>query len=224
MNTLKERLQLALAAAGPNKSMAGLSRHAGVSRTAVSLWFSGATQKLDGENLLRAAEYLGVSPQWLATGKGRVQFDENQDHSQGKNAGEAKYVAVPIYSTHGACGFGYMNDSVEIEGQFSMPRTLLDRLGVTAQNAALIHAKGDSMSPYICDGDLVLLNRAETRIQNGLIYAFLDEDEVMIKRVQKGFGSITLTSDNPNKAIHPDRSVPGNAELLVLGKVVWRGG
>jgi transcriptional regulator with XRE-family HTH domain len=49
---------------------AELARRVGVSRGAVSLWLSGATKSIDGENLTRAAAALGVNPHWLASGEG----------------------------------------------------------------------------------------------------------------------------------------------------------
>ncbi len=132
-------------------------------------------------------------------------------------------MPVPIYSSRAACGLGYMNDHVEIEGRFALPKTVLDRNGVLEANAAILHAEGDSMSTYICNGDLVMIDRGVRTIANGQVYAFMMEDEVVIKRVSKGFGLITLTSDNPNKALFPDRTVPPGADVTVLGKVVWRG-
>ena len=149
---------------------------------------------------------------------------EPLDVKHEEETGKTKYVGVPIYSAKAACGLGYMNDHVEIEGTFAMPRHVLERHNVSEANAAIIHAEGDSMSTYICDGDLVLIDRGTRKIANGQVYAFMMEDEVVIKRVSKGFGLITLTSDNPNKAIFPDRTVPPGAEAMVLGKVIWRGG
>lgn len=49
---------------------ADLARRSHVTRGTVSLWMSGATKSIEGENLTRAAEVLAVSPHWLATGEG----------------------------------------------------------------------------------------------------------------------------------------------------------
>lgn len=68
MKNLSERLKYALDEAQINQSE--LARRVGVTRGAVSLWFKGATNSLDGENLLKTAQALGFSASWLATGKG----------------------------------------------------------------------------------------------------------------------------------------------------------
>ena len=70
MKNLSERLKYALDEAQINQSE--LARRVGVTRGAVSLWFKGATNSLDGENLLKTAQALGFSASWLATGKGAM--------------------------------------------------------------------------------------------------------------------------------------------------------
>lgn len=69
MTTLKGRLELALAQRD-GATKAGLARACGVSKPAVSAWFSGAAQAMTGDNLLAAAKYLGIRPDWLASGRG----------------------------------------------------------------------------------------------------------------------------------------------------------
>ena len=69
MNTLGARLRAALAGP-PKKSQAALARACGVKPPSVHDWLSGETKTIEGQNLLRAAKFLGVSPEWLTTGKG----------------------------------------------------------------------------------------------------------------------------------------------------------
>lgn len=86
MNSLAERLRAALDAAGINQSE--LSRRVGVTRGAVSFWLKGTITSLEGENLIRTAQALGVSPNWLATGRGKmspasskeISFEDNPDY------------------------------------------------------------------------------------------------------------------------------------------------
>lgn len=67
---LKDRLRIAMEAAGMNQ--AALARACGVTRPSVSGWLSGKGRFLRGENLLAAANALGISQQWLATGEGSM--------------------------------------------------------------------------------------------------------------------------------------------------------
>lgn len=75
MNTLAERLKQALGLA--NAKQIDLARACGITKGAVSQWFTGAVTSLEGENLMRAATFLGVSPMWLATGAGKMQKDND---------------------------------------------------------------------------------------------------------------------------------------------------
>lgn len=69
MSTLQERLKKVMA--GPPKiSQAALARACGIRAPSVNDWISGKTKTIEGQNLLLAAEYLKVSPMWLATGRG----------------------------------------------------------------------------------------------------------------------------------------------------------
>lgn len=68
MTTLQTRFEKAFE---PSRHrLADLARAAGVKPPSVSDWFTGNTKSLKAVPLIKAAEYLGVSPLWLATGEG----------------------------------------------------------------------------------------------------------------------------------------------------------
>jgi transcriptional regulator with XRE-family HTH domain len=67
MSDLRSRIIEALEKA--HMKQIDLAKHAGVSRATVSLWVSGATKTIEGDNLTRAARALGVDAHWLATGE-----------------------------------------------------------------------------------------------------------------------------------------------------------
>lgn len=78
-------------------SQTELAKACGVTRNAVSLWESGETKSLDSAYLFDAARFLGVNPEWLATGKGsRVLKVEQQPQAyivQSKDARHKKLLA-----------------------------------------------------------------------------------------------------------------------------------
>ena len=51
----------------------------GVTQQAVSLWMSSKTKGLRSDHLFAAAEWLGVSPYWLGTGKGPMVASKSLD-------------------------------------------------------------------------------------------------------------------------------------------------
>ena len=66
---LKDRLREAMA--GPPKvTQAALARGVKVAQPTVNDWLSGKTQTIRGPILIRVAAFLGVNPDWLATGRG----------------------------------------------------------------------------------------------------------------------------------------------------------
>lgn len=74
LTTLAERIRERLNALG--MSDAELARQAKVKPPSVFLWLDGSTKSIKGDNLLRAAAALKVTPEWLAYGIGRKLLDE----------------------------------------------------------------------------------------------------------------------------------------------------
>lgn len=71
MNTLAERLRYAMEVLPPKKIKGvDLARAVGVKPPSVSDWLSGKSKTMEGENLVKAAKFLGVNALWLASGNG----------------------------------------------------------------------------------------------------------------------------------------------------------
>jgi transcriptional regulator with XRE-family HTH domain len=85
--TLGERVKLAMK--GPPKVLGkDLAKACGVSAASVSDWRNGETQTIEGLNLIKAAEFLGVRAKWLAEGTGPIREDVSQDHKVMAPAGQ----------------------------------------------------------------------------------------------------------------------------------------
>lgn len=76
MSTLKQRLE-ELSADKGRGWMASLARHCKVKPPSVSDWVSGKTKSLEGDNLILVASFFGVTPEWMASGKGQKFADVN---------------------------------------------------------------------------------------------------------------------------------------------------
>ena len=90
MDSLISRLKKCLT---DGRTQAGLARASGVKPSSVSAWLSGKTKRIEGANLLRAAQYLGVRPEWLATGAGPMRPDEHRVSEP-----PADYLIQPIHA------------------------------------------------------------------------------------------------------------------------------
>ena len=69
MTDLAERLKMAMAGP-PDVKPSELARACGIRQPSINDWLNGRTKKLEGANLLAAAEFLKVNPWWLAAGTG----------------------------------------------------------------------------------------------------------------------------------------------------------
>lgn len=74
MKSLQDRITWAFKEAkkrNPDLTKTSLWKACGISSGAVSLWFNGSTQEIDGKNAKVVAQILGVDRDWLAFGKGK---------------------------------------------------------------------------------------------------------------------------------------------------------
>ena len=172
--------------------------------------------KIDDVN--KIAKALSIKPEQLL-----LSISITKDEAQAPSA--ADYAMIPIYSAIGGCGNGYINDHVEINGSQAFNLAGLAKRGIKPENAAILLAVGDSMEPYIFDGDSVLFDMFDTEPKHRQVYVIRRPDcSLSIKRlVQQLNGDWIVKSDNPN---YEDERVSAESihELPFLGRVRWRGG
>lgn len=155
-----------------------------------------------------------------------VSSDTGQDGSE--RIQSSRYVQVKALSAEASAGNGHENSYVEeVAGVAVSKKWLLSR-GVCESNACFITVSGFSMSPWLDNGDMVLIDCAQREITDSSVYAIRRPDgSVSIKRlIQNIDGSWLIASDNADKARYPnERLCPETAATLpIIGKVIWRGG
>ena len=92
------------------------------------------------------------------------------------------------------------------------------------ENCIMLYASNDSMTPYIQNGDFVMIDKSVTQAKEGRVYAVWFEGEVMLKRIFKeAGGALRLISDNKK---YYDKIVNVNAEVdfKILGEQFYRCG
>ena len=144
-------------------------------------------------------------------------------------ASNADFAHVPLHNAKLAAGSGADNLSEGVIEYLAFRRDWLRRLGVAPSNAVLARAAGDSMQPCVWDGDMVLIDRsktdvpirsASTRRGRSPVYAFLDDGQARIKRLERpDEGQVILLSDNPE---YPPEFAKIES-LSIIGKVLWWG-
>lgn len=233
---LSDRLRTAMNLAGV--SQADLARACGVKPPSVNGWLGGKSKFLRGENLLKAASKLGVNQQWLATGEGPMLPVIAEASGTGPTARfgtpvaslgdddplSEDYIQIKETEVRFAAGNGRQAHFDEVSE--SVPRTYrrswFVQEGINPEQARCFKVHGESMEPFLFDGDTVLVNLAERDIINGKVYAIRYGDELRIKRVYRKIdGGLVLHSDNP--AFLPrDEDVPPaivQEHIGIIGRV-----
>ncbi len=194
-------------------SQKALGSKVGVSASAVSLWETGETS-LTGKHLLQCAKVLGMNAEFLLgmdEGKRAVKIETP---SSVATVGTNDRIAMIPY---------YGRDATE-EGLI-LQRDWLVQKGINVEQSRMIVAPGNSMAPTIADGCIVMIDTSKKDLQNGKVFACLIYGEAQIKRVFRSLsGEWRLASDNQNKILYPDETVPPGVSVEVIGQCVWQAG
>lgn len=158
-------------------------------------------------NVLRIAEILGVSPAWLLFGE--------------TGSSDDLLVAVPEYDIDFSCGNGAsLFEDRDITRLVYYLRAWFVENQINPARAVRVRIKGDSMKPFLWEGDSALLHLGEIQIVDGGVYAFGIDDDLFIKRLAlvPGVG-LQVISDNPEYApqiLETDRFAD---RLRIFGRV-----
>lgn len=135
------------------------------------------------------------------------------------------FALVPRVAVSLSAGAGSVSQGEEELPPLAFRRDWLVKKNITSRsNLRTCTIEGDSMSPYLEDGDTVLLDMGQTSIKNSEVYAIEHSGDIRIKRLSKTFdGGVTIESDNHR--YKPEQLTPEQASnLRILGRLVWRGG
>ncbi len=197
---LRKKLDLTLEQVG---------KYVGVSKATVLKWETGMIQNMRRDKIAKLAEILHTTPEYLIN-------DEVDDAaiSRAFNVVPTGRMGLrPIYGSISA-GLGeFVTDSDEILGWEPVEEKY------ATDDYFYLRVKGDSMSPKIEDGDLLLIRKQDS-VDSGDIGAFLvDGDEGFVKRVKYDTDYITFISLNP--AYVPITFIGAEVQRVrVVGKVM----
>lgn len=189
MDTFANRLAHAMESA--EMRITDLSNVTGVSKGRISHWLKG--ENIPGKNLLIVSRALGVSPSYLL--------------------GQEEAKSVPPPKIHEVSVLGKVAAGVPISAQEDIIGSIW-----TDKECFALKVKGDSMSPRIMDGDIVLVKKQESAEDGDLVIAEID-GEATCKVLKRTHGSVMLVPFNA--AFAPFVYTGQEAEdLRILGKVV----
>lgn len=172
------------------------------------------------------AALYGVSPQWLATGKGEKYQGAVRPHE-----GSDDVTVIPRMNGKAKGGGGGLAPAHEyVIGSISVTNEWINRRLpsiTTKRNLAVIEAYGRSMEPTLMSGDLLVVDTGvhDAKIDGIYILQRLNtpEPEIMVKRLQRTLdGGLIVRSDN--RAEYDPETVPATEiaeRVRIIGRVVW---
>lgn len=178
-----------------------LVRATGLTDSQISSWYNGRYRP-NGEAMAKIAKALGVTVDYLL----------------GKEDVPVSKLTLP--QLHEIPVIGKVAAGVPIEAQEDIIGTV-----ATDKNVFALRISGDSMSPRIMDGDIVLVHQQECAEDGDIVIALI-EGEATCKVLKKNAYGVTLVPFNA--AYAPFIYTGQQAEdLRILGKVVesrheWR--
>lgn len=169
---------------------------------------------------------LGLNLTWALTGQGYQWDSGNTTHGVGEPSPDDSTVFVA--SVRGArlsAGNGHLViDHEEIDRSHAFRRDYMVRRGLNPERCKLFRVEGDSMSPTLNSGDIVMLNMADRDVVSGKIYGLIAEDGIRIKRlIRRIDGVIEMRSDSPLQHEYPPEPITSD-RVAVIGKAVWHAG
>lgn len=185
-------------------------------------WLNGTTKRLQGMNLLNCAQFFSVNPTWLDSGRGpRTVATEIRQDTASYATENSSFVLIAELQNEIAAGNGStLLEYDEVAGHRAYRRDWIAKHGYSINALKLLTVCGDSMEPYLFDGNKVLVNTADRRIIDGEHYALRIGDTLKVKRLfTQGDGKIRVESYNA-----PVDYLSPLDDAEILGLVVDRNG
>ena len=223
-----ERLKNAVGAA----SDGDLGKALGVKQQTVSA--AKAMKKIPPVWITRISQKYPVSADWLMFGFGRMRRGPNVVDArdvdklalreplagEGLEVSDTGLIMVPKVRARLGADHGNFEADTEIKSRCAFRSDWIRRKGQVAQ-MVLMDVAGDSMEPFICDNDTVLIDQSQRDILTGKIYAVGIERTVVIKQIEMLPGKMVLKSLNKEYAPIEVVLKKESQNVRILGRVVW---
>ncbi|NIZ13938.1 LexA family transcriptional regulator [Phaeobacter sp. HF9A] len=191
-----------------------ISEKTGIKYRTIQNYLSG-DRSVGTEFLTALSEHLGVSASWILTGQGDAMLpNEHTAHSN------TQFISIPRLEVEASAGNGAEVLAETETHTYAFHQEWLTRRGLKPATLSVISVRGDSMEPELNDGDLILIDRANTDLSDGKIYAVHFSGQLFVKRIQYVPGdSVRLISSNPHYAPIEIKN-PEADGVRVVGRVV----
>jgi phage repressor protein C with HTH and peptisase S24 domain len=167
-----------------------------------------------GEKLARQIEAaVGLPKGWLD------RADSSRDIAEEAPEGFVAVRRVKIKLAAGVIGWAVECHQDEAPPLF-FRREWFESRGFRPDHLVAVKVEGRSMEPGLYDGDTIVINKGDTAIVDGEVFAVNYEGELVIKRLRRDSGEWFLSSDNPDKRRYGDKRCGEGVEII--GRVVYK--
>lgn len=210
-------------------------RLAGASKSVVSQWLSGGIKSINPKFAYSIEKNCGYSAQWVMTGDGEKKLSlplaDTQISSPGAQSLGPTLINLtehpdlcPIKRVNFKLAAGVHGYALEVDNGDAAPvffrKDWIKMNGYNAERLVAFRVKGQSMEPSLWDGDLVVVNLADTKPYDGDVYAVSYEGEPGVKRLRRDAGEWWLASDNADqRKFSPKRCTE---DVEILGRVIYK--
>lgn len=116
---------------------------------------------------------------------------------------QGDYVFIPRLEVHLSAGNG--REQVEVELIKRLPQAFradwIREKKLSPNKLASMNVEGDSMEPFIWDGETVVIDTSQTAVKDGKVYALWYDGGERVKRLYRlPGGALRIVSDNQNHA------------------------
>lgn len=194
------------------------AEEAGVNRTFVYDIMRGRSEKPNIEKLDRLATALKVDRNWLLYGLGEVEGESPIVEDP-----DAVFVAIPSVAVRPAMGGGAVVEHEPANGRpYHFQRSWIrQKLRSDPATLRIMHVEGDSMTPTLHSGDIVLVDMARRSPTPPGIFVLHDGMGLVAKRLEYIPNSdpprIRIISDNPLYSPYEGLA----EEINTVGRIRW---
>lgn len=200
-----------------------VSKKLGVNRNTVYSWME--TGIIKSPDLIKLSEAGADLAYILGAGYSPMRVNEAGAVYELPGEEGVQFELVKQYKVEASAGGGAFVDAESEIGKLAFRRDWLRQKGLSAKDLVVIRVRGDSMTPTIRGGSLVMVDTRQDHFKDDGIYVLMIEGHLVAKRLQldvQGDG-VHIRSDNP--AYGPQHLSKAQAESLnIVGRVVWAGG
>lgn len=177
METMGERIKRLRQLKGITQE--DLAKIVGLQRGAIAKYEIGIVENMKQTTIKKMADYFGVKPSYLMCLEDKLDELGNP------------VVSIPLLGTVKA-GYNYLAEENWI-GNVDIDKKLADSGEFFALNV-----KGNSMSPVLIEGDIVIVKKQDDFENGDIVVALINGDEATIKKAKKSDSSILLQPFNNN--------------------------